>query len=479
MKHLHYILFIALGLLSFNNAVSQMQMGISHDNVNVTENIRFNPAHSVDPVPWIDIHTFGLDVFFGSNAAYLDAESFNPFKGELPGSLSQNYEIDKVKGQVEANITGPGINVSLGKFSIGLNSAFRNFAIGRNIPQEFAQGLIYGLRIPEYYGDTLTGDNYRVKAVSFIEAGVHGGMILHQKGNNMLNIGINLKYMIGIGGISFLADNYSYSMTDSTDATAVNYSGKYGGADFGFHPGTGLGVDIGIVYQKKVSPVRYYRPHSPKSNCKYVDYKYKIGFSILDLGYLNYTGSYYREAENANGAWPDYANTRTGNVGEVINQFDAIFENGITESQSSFRTALPLSFALQYDHNFGRGLFINGTLVYGVPFKNSFGAERASVIAITPRFEGIHFGISMPLSYNSMGNAGLGLGLRFWYITLGTDNIGSYLINTDVYRLDVYAHIKVPIFVNTQCRRRGLGQHNWKFSDCSAPGAKSSRKKRK
>ncbi len=456
-----------------------MQMGISHDNMNVTENIRINPAHSVDPLPWIDIHAFGLDIFFASNSAYLDAEEFNPFKGEIPGALSQNYNVSKVKGQVEANITGPALNVSLGKFSIGFNTAFRNFAVGRNLPQEFAQGLIYGLRIPEYYGDTLTGENYRIKAVSFIEAGIHGGMILHQKGNKLVNLGINLKYIIGIGGVSFLADNYTYSMADSSNATAINYTGKYGGADFGFHPGTGLGMDIGVVYQKKVNTVRYYKPHSPQSNCQYVDYKYKIGFSILDIGYIDFKSSYYRETENAQGAWPNYADTRTGNVGEVISQFDDVFENGTTESKSKYRSGLPLSFALQYDYNFGQGYFVNATLIYGAPFKNSFTAERANLIAITPRFEGRHFGVSTPLSYNSMGSVGLGLGLRIWHLTFGTDNIGSYLLNKDVYRLDVYAHLKFPIFVNTKCKRKGAGEPHWKFSDCSAPGARNPRKKRK
>ncbi len=470
---------ITLWLGSHGLALGQMQMGIAHDNINVTGQIRLNPAHAVDPKPWLDINALGFYIFGASNAAYLDAQGFSPLKGDVPNSLSQNLNINQVNGQIEAMVVGPSLNVSLGKFSVGISSAFRNYAVGRKIPKEFARGLLYGLRIPEYYGDTLSGDNYRAKFLSFLEVGVNGGMIIHQKGNNVLSLGVNLKYNLGIGGLSFLADNFTYSMQDSINANVLNFTGKYGGSNIGFHPGTGASMDIGFIYQKKVAPSRYYKPHSPESNCKYTDYKYKIGFSILDLGFINFKGSYYREAQNASGAWPNYADTRGNNVGDIIEEIDKIFNQGITESRSKYKATLPLSFVFQYDYNFGRGLLVNGTVIYGAGLKNSFGAERASMIAITPRFEGKIFGVSTPISFNSMGRGGLGLGVRFWYLSIGTDNLAAYLINMDVYRLDVYAHIKIPIFVNPNCKKRGLGEIDWRFSDCSAPGARSSRKKLK
>ena len=479
MKIKYTIITIIVWLSGYEVTFGQMQMGIAHDNINVTEKIRLNPAHAVDPRPWLDINVIGFYMFGASNAAYLEAEEFKPFKGQIPNSLGQNYDVNKVNGQIEAMIAGPAVNVSLGKYSIGVSSAFRNYAVGRKIPKEFAQGLIYGLQIPEYYGDTLSGDNYRAKFMSFIEVGVNGGMIIHQKGNNVINLGVNFKYHIGIGGLSFLADNFSYAMHDSIDATVTNFTGKYGGSDIGFHPGTGASMDLGFVYQKKVAPSRYYKPHSPQSNCKYIDYKYKIGLSILDIGFINFKGSYYREAQNASGDWPNYADTRGSNVGDIITGIDNIFDQGITESSNKYKAGLPLSFVFQYDYNFGRGLLINGTLVYGAGFQNTFGAERTSMIAITPRYEGKRFGISTPLSFNSMGRGGIGLGLRFWYLTLGTDNLASYLINMDVYRLDVYAHLKIPIFTNPNCKKRGQGEIDWRFGDCSAPGARNPRRKSK
>lgn len=473
-------LIIFLAFIAYHSPTfSQSQMGVVHDNINVTEGIRLNPARAVDPKPWLDMHLGGLYMFGTSNGAYLAAEEFSPLSGKFPSQLSQNFNIDQVDGQIEGFLLGPAFNISLGKFSLGLSSAFRNYAIGRNIPLEFTRGLIYGLQISEYYGTRLNGGNYRTKALSFMEVGLNGGMIAHQKGKILVNVGVNFKYMLGIGGIDFLVDDFSYEMTDSTNAFVYNYTGKYAGADIGFHPGVGYGADLGVTIEKKVTQARHYTPHSPQSNCKYIDYVYRLGFSILDIGAIKFKSSYYREVSEANGEWVDYAATRGSNIDAIINTMDQAFQSGITDSKSTYSAMLPLTFSLQFDYNFGDGLFINSTLMYGVPLKRAFGGERLSMLAITPRYEGKHFGISLPLSMNTIMKPAAGLALRFWYLTVGTDNISSYLINTDVYRLDLYAHLKVPIFVNKPCKKRGLGEYDWHFSDCSAPGARNPRKKSK
>lgn len=466
---------IGLPVFSFG----QYQMGITHDNLNVTEGIQLNPALAVDPIPWLDLHIGGLYVFGASNAAYIDGDDFNLFSPGSISELSQNLQIEKVNGQIENYVQGPSINASLGKYSVGISSGVKTFATGSNIPKEFARGLISGLQIPEYYGSELNGSNYRAKTISYMEFGVNAGMILHQKGNLVINGGVNLKYLLGLGGLNFIADDFNYIMHDSSNATVNNFDGKYGGSDYGFHPGVGYGADIGFTIEKKVAPSRYYSPHSVKSNCKYVDYVYRLGFSILDIGAIKFKGSYYREAQNASGNWDNYQDTRTGNVSAIIEDLDNIFNgNGITESSASYKAKLPLSFSLQFDYNLGDGFFINSTVLYAAPLKKSFGGERISMIAITPRFEGKRLGVSIPVSMNTTWKPAIGIALRFWYLTIGTDHLAPFLLNTDVYRLDFYAHIKIPIFKSMECKQRGLGEYDWRFSDCSAPGAKKPRKRR-
>ena len=472
------LLVVLIFIIYHETGYSQLQMGIVHDNVNVTGGIRINPALAVDPLPWLDISVAGMYIFGASNGAYVAAEDFSPFTGKFPSQLSQNLNIEKVDGQIEAMIIGPAINASIGKYSIGVSSALRNYAVGQNIQKEFARGLIYGLNIPEYYNTPLTGSNYRAKAMSFLEFGINGGMIAYQKGNIIVNAGVNFKYMLGLGGINLLVDDFNYEMQDSTNAYVHDFSGKYGGSDIGFHPGVGYGADIGFTLEKKVAPSRYYSPHTPKSGCKHLDYVYRVGFSVLDIGAIKFKGSYYREVQNASGEWNNYADARTNDISEIINNLDNVLGSGVTESKSSYKAKLPLSFSLQFDYNFGKGIYVNSTLLYGVALKNSFGAERISMLAVTPRFEGKRFGIAAPLSINTIWKPGLGLAFRFWFLSIGTDNIFPYFLNMDVYRLDFYAQLKVPIFINKPCKKRGLGEYDWHFSDCSAPGARTPRKRR-
>ena len=460
-------------------AYSQMQMGIAHDNINVLDGIRINPALAVDPLPYLDIRGGGMYFFGTSNGAYLAADDFSPFTGKFPSEVSQNMNIEKVDGQVDFVLLGPAITAAIGKYSIGVSTAFRNYATGVNIPKEFTRGLIDGFQIPDYYGQRLEGQNYRTKAVSFLEFGLNGGMIVHQKGNTVVNFGINLKYLLGIGGLDFLVDDFQYQMHDSVNADVYEFTGKYGGSDLGFHPGVGYGADLGFTIEKKVAPARYYEPHSPKSNCKYLDYVYRFGFSVLDIGAIKFKGSYYRDAVNSKGEWDNYANTRVKDVGQVISELDKALISGVVDSKPTYYAKLPLSFSMQFDYNMGRGIFLNSTLVYGAPLKNSFGGERISMLAITPRYEGKRFGISAPVSINTTWKPAIGFGLRFWFLTIGTDNIIPWVVDMDVYRLDLYAHLKVPVFVNTKCKKRGLGEYDWHFSDCSAPGSRRVRKPKK
>lgn len=471
-----HLLFILLGLTTWTNLFSQSRMGIAHDNYNVTEALRLNPANAVDPKPWVDINIAGIYMFGASNAAYIPKDSFNLFQGQIGGEFLIDTTKNIVRGQVDATIAGPSITGAVGRYSLGLNTGIRLFATGRKLPTEFARGLAEGLNIPEYYGEPLNGSGSRSKLLGFAEVGVNVGRIVYQKDDRTIKVGAHVKYLMGLGGLNIIADDFQYSMYDTSRAEVFNFDGKYSGVDFSFHPGTGLGMDIGVVFEKKTTNVTMYVPHSPESNCKHIGYIYKFGFSVLDIGRINFTGSANRTVQGANGPWNNYQDTRRGNINGLIEDLDGLLANGITESSDEFSAWLPMSLVGQFDYNFGYGRFINITGMYGVPLSNAFGAERSSFIAVTPRLEKKHFGLSVPINVNSMNwTPGVGLGIRFWYLSFGTDNLIPYFINMDIKRFDAYAHLKVPVYRNRACKGRRNKEGDWQFMDCSAPGAKKYR----
>jgi hypothetical protein len=460
------------------HAQGQMQMGIAHDNVNVTENIRINPALAVDPIPWFDIKLTGIYAIAVNNGVYMEKDSVNIWKNQYPTELTQNFNKNQVSGQSEAIVYGPAFNVSLGKFSVGMNTAFRNYVVGRDLTKEITQAIVDGPQIPEYYNQKLDGGNYRVKGMSFAEIGVNGGYMLYEMGGTIVNIGANVKYIFGVGGINMLVDNFSYEMQDTTTATIYDYTGQYGGGDLRFGSGKGVGIDLGITYEKKVNK-NMYIPHNPSSKCRYTEYLYRIGFSVLDIGSVKFKRSAYRKVENGGGPWNDYATYEVESISDIISEADQLVGNGIVDSDTEYKAKLPLSFSLQFDYNVGQGIFVNAFLLYGAGLKNSFGAERLSMLAITPRYETKRMGFAAPISINELGKAGLGFSVRFWYLSFGTDNILPLVFNMNIYRMDAYAQLKFPILKSNKCKKKGLGENIWHFKDCSGPGAPSPRGKQK
>ncbi|HBH05211.1 MAG TPA: hypothetical protein DDX92_01245 [Flavobacteriales bacterium] len=454
-----------------------MQMGIVHDNYNTTENVRLNPALSVDPLPWLDIHVVGFYGFVANNFAYLPRNQTSILRGQFPDTLQFDLRYDRAIFQGEALLLGPAFNLSLGQFSIGLSLAQRNYAIGRQIPQEVARGMIYGFQQDELYGRNFETGDFRIKSLSWGEIGVNVGMIAYQSGNDMIKAGLNFKYLFGLGSAYLMAENINYTVINDSVTEVYELTGEYGGSSLGFYPGTGWGLDLGVVYEKKLDNVTSYVPHSRSSGCRYTDYLYRFGISILDIGRVRFSGaqSYQRRLDQGQLIWNNYDDFRPNSIEEAVEGLDERFAPFITEATNTYNSPLPTSISAQFDYNMGYGLYVNATAVYGFRYKRKYGAERMHLLAVTPRYESRRFGASIPFSMNEALQPGIGASIRFWYLTVGTDSFIPWFFNIDVKRLDAYFHIKIPILTSPECR--AAKGKKWSVKECTAPGYKTSGKK--
>ena len=66
----------------------------------------------------------------------------------------------------------------------------------------------------------------------------------------------------------------------------------------------GSGFDLGFTYQKTLENCDSYLPHTPKSSCRYIPYKYKLGISLIDVGSVKFE----QEKINYNGYNFDFEN---------------------------------------------------------------------------------------------------------------------------------------------------------------------------
>ncbi len=478
IKLLAFLLFPA-------TVLSQMEMGLTHDNYNVTEGIRLNPAASVDPRPYLDIHILGLYIFAANNYAYAAKDEFSLLRGQFPSAISQNSSIKRASGQGEAFVYGPSFNVAIGKFSVGLNSGIRNFVVARKVPLTVAENLVEGFDVQKYYGTGRGGDNFRVKTFNVFEVGAHGGMIAYQRDRHFVKVGASAKYIFGLGNTYYNLENVDYVVQNDSVITINNFSGQYGGSVLGFYPGSGWSVDIGVVYEKKLDNVTRYVPHSPQSGCEYIGYEYKFGLSIIDIGQVSFKrDAFYRQVQNGNSVWYGYNSFQPDGIRDIVSKFDEQFRGEVTERENSYKTPMPTMISMQFDYNFGYGFYVNATVNYGIKFRKKPAAERYDMIAITPRIERRRWGVALPLSMNETLHPAVGFAVRFWYLSFGTDNFIPIFFNVDVYRLDAYVHLKVPILENKACRSGRPRKNNWRVNDCTAPPvasqfAKPKKKKKK
>lgn len=454
--------------------IAQGEMGLSHGNYNVTEAIRLNPAAAVDPRPYFDFHVVGGYGLLENNFIYFDRKNSNSFVGQLSTTPKSNSSHTKKSMQLEANAYGPAFNYPFGRFSVGISTAIRNYLSVRDIPFHLAKNYFENWKSMNLHGQSFESSPFRVNALSWEELGVHFGGIVHMRGFDMVNVAFNLKYLIGSGAFSFHAKDFSYSVQNQSDITFSNISAEYAAAVPGLNRGKGWGIDLGVQYKKMLEVIGPYEPHSLLSNCKQIDYKYKIGFSILDLGFINFTNSsFHREVQNGNSNLNGF---NPSGVRGFIDDFDQQFEGSIAKSTGSFKAYLPATMSVQYDYNLENNFFLNGTAIFSFSKPKKFGAERLSMLAFTPRYEKPRFEVATPVSINQFLRPGIGLAVRFWFISFGTDNIIPYFIG-DAYRLDAYFHLKWKFLQSNRCKIDIL-RPAWRVNDCTAPRKDSRTKKR-
>jgi len=210
--------------------------------------------------------------------------------------------------------------------------------------------------------------------------------------------------------------------------------------------GKGVGVDIGVIYEKKKSEVQD-QPAGKLCAQNYTPYKYKIGVSIIDIGRVRFNNNAEKLVfNNVSGYWPEismYNYTTVRNLTDTMSQIfygnhsDLIQGNEIT-------VGLPTALSVQADVNYYKNWYINGILVCPLQFSKT-GIRRPVQLGLTPRYETALFEASMPITLYDLTKPRIGLSARFLWFFIGTEKISGFFHFKDFTGLDFYAGIKVSL----------------------------------
>ncbi len=425
-------------LISFSS-FSQEKLGIANSNYSSTNSVFLNPSTTADSRVFFQLNVIGLNAFLHTNQVYLP--DFSIRKKHLKNLLIATSSTQK-KSFAYSNIGFEGTTavVSYENFGIGTFVRARAMVDARNIPFELIKAIAEKDTV--FLAQHLDIDlrDVKISEMTWAEYGLNFSKLIRKSGFEMIAVGGNLKYLTGIN-IAYANLNQFKAGFQDTAVAIENYKAKVRYNSPGWNSGKGIGFDLGITYKKMLDWVDAYHPNSPKSHCKFIDYKYKIGISLLDLGAIRFSRNTYKI--NAKGATYISRYTNDSILTASLN-LDTIINKPIW-------TTLPTAISAQLEYNFGHHLYGNVVLVQSITTPRMIGVQRQNMVSLTPRYETKNFEVALAFTLQRYKYPMLGLAFRVRSLSIGVDNVIPFIAKNDTYGFGVYFNLGITLFKNPMC----------------------------
>ena len=452
------------------NVFSQEEIGYTASNYSGVQGLFLNPAKGVDSKTYFDFNLIGLDLFVHNNYVLYKASEFYLWKNiktEFPKLADNTTNVYK-KAQVVLNVTGPSFHISVGIHSIGLFTRVRSYTSVK-LEEPIAKHIFESFKYQPQLRQEYNLNNMYVNSLTWAEYGLNYGLIIVQRGKTMMTGAFNIRYLTGINSIGADIQNLNYEVKDSTDLQIYNFTGEVKNAYPAYGAGKGWGLDVGFEYKSMLEDVSRYKPNTARGGCRKVDYKWKIGVSVLDVGNINFnTNAVLQNFVNAGTLWHKYDSTNVKGYGGVDTLINQLLNSGGTVARTvEFKSWLPMAASVQFDYNFENHFYINATATYGPRLGNN--VNRGCLFAIVPRYERKRWEISVPLSLWNFQYPQFGIQVRLNNILIiGSDRIMPLIYRSNVYGTDIYFHLKFSLYRNPACGKKGRkGRHKME-SECPA-----------
>ncbi len=471
------ITVLTICIASCLGVFGQQKLGIQNSNYSGIQGALLNPSSIADSKLKFDVNIFSSDVNFANDFLYAPKSSLNflGFKRIIQGAIDENLFLPRYNNSnpnqlfnvtFQTEILGPSFFMKIKdkhkhEHELGLTIAARASSNVKDIPGNVAINAFDYFLGPPTWNTNFTDNSTRINTMGWLEYGLHYATVLHEDSKSQLKGGISLNYLQGAFAAYVKNTHINYNIADTTSINFANTSVDYGRTDYddfnGPHPhhtihGHGVGMDIGFTYVRKLDDVAGHSNGKSQSDPDKINYLYRIGLSLIDIGsikYNNNSATYHLEATAASFAnWHQYVFTANSTVDRTLS---SVFYNGdSTKSQTgnSFNMALPAAISLQGDYNFGRNYFANVTIIKGFGHGDNNGVTRPDIYSITPRYEKRDWEVSLPFSVISYGHTQVRLGIagRYKYFFIGGDAPGALLKLHDLNGVDFYAgvHLYMP-----------------------------------
>ncbi len=391
-------------------------------------------------------------------AIKLDTNVFNgPYYG---GNRSYDYYRDGKNKyfSIAAKLIGPSIMIQADRHAFGLTTSTRSFHSGNHIPYSMPVIIYEGLYYKPYHGIERDDYDYSVTSMTWSEIGLSYAYNFYDLYSNRFTFGVTLKALAGYQGGYIDMRNANYVIIDDRSVDFKNIDADIAYAlpvDYGedliintspLFKGYGAGMDIGLVYTKLKSTLVYERDEKICAR-PYNDYLFKVGISFLDLGSISFTkNTELHRFDNVSKEWIDFdtiefrgirGNMQTYSTGFYGDPDASLIGNELT-------VGLPAAVSLQFDYHLKQRVYLGGMWMHPLRF-NARTLWRPAQLAFVPRYEHRMLGVSVPVSLFNYRDPRIGIAVRFFSLTMGTDRLGSLLGLSNFNGMDFYFSIRFNI----------------------------------
>jgi hypothetical protein len=431
----------------FGKSVSAQEMwGISNSNFSGHMGLFLNPSHIVGAPYQYEINVAALDQFAENTFLYLPLDEkiiYLPFSDEV--RKRNNFYTNSngfQNGFSHELIIGPGYIRNKNNFAWGIHSAFRSGLSVTGISPELAL-LRYENFNTEVLNDTMYSTSFTSAYTSWYEVGGSYGKVFRENEMNLFKYGVNVNLLIGQGGYFYKEDGMDFTSLDSSQIVLHRMNTTYGHTAtnsnksvFGLR-GLGLGTTVGVTYIKEPNRGAF---DCNMSNDRQRKYKYRIGFSLIDLGMIRY----FDDATESNvSIQSNY--TLSGVDSFSVNSFqdlDTVLLNaGGTIEEKDFSIWLPLALSVQFDYQLRPNLFANASVVNRIHFFENQVA-RGNQAAVSVRYERRRLEGNINFSLFEWNKPAMGVGLRYRFLVIGTDRLLELAGISDSPSYNIYFGLK-------------------------------------
>jgi hypothetical protein len=487
-------LWIGLIMCISLDTYSQMAIGLVTGNYAGSTGTFMNPSSMANSKLKSDINILAINVFAENNYLYFpsrESSLIKLFNGVYDfhffpkpyGTGERNvytYYQDRSLKNIFGNIRviGPSYMFSYNDHVFAVTTGFRVMSSTRRLPYDMANFSFYGMDFKPQQNIYFVRNNYDMASMAWWELKFSYATVLKRSHSSLWSAGISIgpvfshsgAYLHG-GDTRYIAYNDSTLNVELLNAEfGISLPVDYDDDDVDFVDplirGIGWGMDLGFTWQFRKKP---YQKKFPGNfyNKRFEDYKWKIGVSFLDIGWVKFTKNAEKHVyDNVSNNWIRVDELEYNNIRDEIRVASNLFYGDPNASlrATSFRLFLPASVSVQVDYHISKWWFVNGTVMIPAAYASPM-IERPVVMALTPRFESRFLEINIPVVLYDLKYPRIGISLRLEGLTIGSDNLGGFLSIRDFTGADFYISYKINLVNDGKnpFTSKGACFNNWRL----------------